>query len=70
LDFPLHFLLFPVLREMGVTSASTIFVPSTPNSVNHMTEQIRDAMLMSNAAGGRGPAAHPARRAGNIDQLN
>lgn len=51
---------YGVLKDMGeAPGGNTIFVPSTPNSVNHMTDQIRDAMLMSDAAAirGAGPAS-------------
>jgi hypothetical protein len=47
-----------VLKDIGETpGGNTIFMPHTPNAVGNVTEQIRDAMMMSNAANGARSAA-------------
>lgn len=41
---------YNTLREIGEGSQSTVFVPNAPSAVANTTDQIRDAMIMSNAA--------------------
>lgn len=53
---------YGVLKDMGdAPGGNTIFVPSTPSSVVDMTDQIRNAVLMSDAAKA-GPSSAPGAR--------
>ena len=40
---------YSTLRELGEGAKSTVFIPTAPSNVSHLTEQIRDGIMMSDA---------------------